>query len=475
MNAARTAHTADRLSVLAFLWAMATISHHMAFPWWFDRYTVLNLALVGTALLVLVRPRSVPFFALLAALGLINVVKLAPEHPNHMLLEGFGDMIVISAVILRGLRGARAGERLWRGWSDLAPVERDRLFESLAAPMRVSLLVLYVWSVVHKLNWDFITADVSCGPVLLQDLLARHALPAAPGWLREASVWGTLLIEAGIPLMLLGARTRAWGLGLALVFHFVLAQHGLTGLYSFTSTMLAMLFLFTPPAFTEAIGRHVGRLRTTVGVHRRPAFGLAVMLIMIAGAAVGAGEESRRLLWNVWALIAIGVYARWAWISPGAFAIERPFSVEPAVLWVFPLLLLLNGASPYLGLKTHTSFSMFSNLRTEGGRTNHMFLGRAALASWQDDLVEIIDSDLPVFRKARDERMRLPFFRFRRHAGTAGGDFQVLYRRNGETRTLSVRDGKASDPEAGTPPPWWLRKILYFRDVDPEGPTRCWN
>jgi hypothetical protein len=51
----------------------------------------------------------------------------------------------------------------------------------------------------------------------------------------------------------------------------------------------------------------------------------------------------------------------------------------------------------------------------------------------------------------------------------------VTYRRNGEVRVLSVRNGIGSDPEAATAPPWWLRKLLYFRGVDRDGPTRCWN
>ena len=42
---------------------------------------------------------------------------------------------------------------------------------------------------------------------------------------------------------------------------------------------------------------------------------------------------------------------------------------------LLPVLVVLNGSSPYLGLKTETSFAMFSNLRTIGGLSNHLLVG----------------------------------------------------------------------------------------------------
>jgi hypothetical protein len=105
-----------------------------------------------------------------------------------------------------------------------------------------------------------------------------------------------------------------------------------------------------------------------------------------------------------------------------------------------------------------------------------MFLGRLSLGAWQEDLVEIVDTDLPALATLKDADLRLTYFHFRRLAGTARRDFGVTYRRNnGELRMLSVRDGIASDPEAGTPPPWWMHKLLRFRGVDRGGRTRCWN
>lgn len=67
----------------------------------------------------------------------------------------------------------------------------------------------------------------------------------------------------------------------------------------------------------------------------------------------------------------------------------------PTFLYVFPILILLFGMTPYLGLRTAGNFSMFSNLRTEGKTSNHLLLGSNPLKFWgyQEDVVHIIDID----------------------------------------------------------------------------------
>ncbi len=55
------------------------------------------------------------------------------------------------------------------------------------------------------------------------------------------------------------------------------------------------------------------------------------------------------------------------------------------------LLFVLNGLAPYLGFQTVRTMSMFSNIRTEGDRTNHMLIPSRAFRSrvTQDDLVRL--------------------------------------------------------------------------------------
>jgi hypothetical protein len=67
----------------------------------------------------------------------------------------------------------------------------------------------------------------------------------------------------------------------------------------------------------------------------------------------------------------------------------------PRWLLVFPALLLLHGLTSYLGLRTVGNFTMYSNLRTEGERSDHLLLGSNPLKLWdyQEDVVRFLRID----------------------------------------------------------------------------------
>jgi hypothetical protein len=87
------------------------------------------------------------------------------------------------------------------------------------------------------------------------------------------------------------------------------------------------------------------------------------------------------------------------------------FAIRPVWLSLVPVIFFLNGASPYLGLKTESSIAMFSNLHTEGHQTNHLLTGQLPFAaSYQNDTVRILGSNSPEFdqRFANDGRTWVP-------------------------------------------------------------------
>ena len=131
-----------------------------------------------------------------------------------------------------------------------------------------------------------------------------------------------------------------------------------------------------------------------------------------------------------------------------------------------PLLTILNGTSPYLGLKTETAFAMYSNLRTEGERSNHLLVPRAVqLFDFQQNLVEIKDSSSGFLKNLAQRRLLLPFFEVRAflnsHPNTT-----LTYLRH-------APPGAPPDDQLRQPIPWPLRKLLYFRPVALSGPQPC--
>lgn len=59
----------------------------------------------------------------------------------------------------------------------------------------------------------------------------------------------------------------------------------------------------------------------------------------------------------------------------------------------------LFGLTPYLGLRNYPALAMFSNLRVEAGRSNHLFIGDDFdLTGWQRDYVTVHDTDIPALQ-----------------------------------------------------------------------------
>jgi hypothetical protein len=139
---------------------------------------------------------------------------------------------------------------------------------------------------------------------------------------------------------------------------------------------------------------------------------------------------------------------------------------------MFPILVLINGISPYIGLKTQSSWSMFSNLRTEGGASNHLVIKHPYyLAGYQTDLVEIKDSSDPRLKAFKEKGYSITYFELKRYMSAKhsidGDSGRIEYVRKGSGKSVSA---PGDDPELFEPDNYLLRKLLSFRPV-PSGKT----
>jgi hypothetical protein len=112
---------------------------------------------------------------------------------------------------------------------------------------------------------------------------------------------------------------------------------------------------------------------------------------------------------------------------------------------------------------------MFSNLRTEGGTSNHLLIRRPYyLADYQTDLVEIKNSTDPRLSAFKEKGYSIPYFELRRYMSakhsTAGDVIGLEYVRKGSVKSVTARSG---DPELFEPENYVLRKLLYFKPIPP--------
>ena len=173
------------------------------------------------------------------------------------------------------------------------------------------------------------------------------------------------------------------------------------------------------------------------------------------------------MFWDLWLLGVVVLLGRElaVWRTPADF----PLRPRWAPLWVIPLVVVLNGLSPYVGLKTETSWAMYSNLRTEVHPNHFVVPASAKLFGYQDDLVEILATSLPALQEYVGGDVRLTFFEFRRICGAATNDFAVSYRRNGEVRTLDPatcrpHPGSSASSSAFAPSTWVRTRAAGTRD-----------
>ena len=108
--------------------------------------------------------------------------------------------------------------------------------------------------------------------------------------------------------------------------------------------------------------------------------------------------------------------------APTGHACVRGLRLGHPVLAIGIAVLVVNALTPYVGLKTESSFTMFSNLQTEAGYWNHAFIPEAVrVFAYQDRLVTVTASNAPslVRRSSRGTRIvRFELERYlRRHPG----------------------------------------------------------
>ncbi len=532
----------------ALVWGVTTLVHQLAFTFWADSWK--GWLLVLAAIAVVYRPACVLRFTALVAVSLLHLWEKLPFVPNHILYEGMLHVILLIALV---------GFLLGPGKSELARTRRvwglplllalaaiafkigtlllpifpqgmlprilttllllwvsgrflfspalvgrgDEFFHRAAPVLRAAVVIMYIWAVIQKLNWDYFDPEVSCAGKLHQEIAAYFGglVPTAPWTLRAAAV-GSLVLELGIPLSLYFRRTRYLGFVAAVVFHLWLSIHPAAGIFSFTSLILAILMLFLPLEWGQRLqdlwdaqSRRIGGGDLEKG--RQQARLLVVLVFSATLITQGTLYLTIARSYEVfWTANRIGFFAFFAWglwiggcyLVAGWRARREAAPLPNRARWTFAWIglvpVLLNGLWPWLGGRTQTSFSMYSNLRSEG-EGNHFFLKRVDLFKLQTDMVEVLTSAPDILGpSARPRGIQqfanlghriLPWFEFRRLVSEMEGDFEVGYIRQGEEKSLGRKGGEIhGDPEAFEPLPLWQRKFVWFRRLETlEGPMCC--
>lgn len=451
----------------AVVWAVASL-FHMAHSGIFD--TRLNLVLLSiAAIYVIFRPTLWGFLALIF-FQLMDVAFRMPDVTNHWIFSAFVNLTILQSLLFCIYRRKSFN------------VGETEFFETFAPVVRLEVLILYFWAVFHKLNSGFFSPEVSCATELLRAQHMGGILSAFPQLL-SLNAYFTIVIELGILLMLCFRRTRNAGVLIGFLFHLVLSYSTYNAFFDFTSMIAAVYFLFTTNGFNTRINQwknnavakvtayfrnySTGRLITVIGVI------LSVLGIIAVLNKVLHDPKQFHLyfFWTIYGLVLIFLLAKFLFVKVDSGETEKPFAVRSAWLLILPAIVFLNGASPYVGLKTENSYAMFSNLRTEGGVSNHFIVpAEVQIFGFQKEMVEIVSSSDSKLQRLADGKQMMVLFEFRRHLKEYK-PAEVTYRINGEERVFRKRETPMTGELA--PNSGLFSRLMKFRTISKDEPQPC--
>ena len=472
--------TAEPATLFALLFAVAVLLHivwppvFQATPTIAAPPTWLLSGLVLAAVAVIHRPASVGRLLSLAAVQILDVAYHLPFVPNHWLLTGILSLAILGA---GGVVAVRAR---------FAAVQLVDLYQTLTPSVRISAAVFYFFTFFHKLNADFLNPDVSCAVRFFEQTLTPLGLSALPG-AGAAVIWATLAGELFLAVGLAVPRWRQAACMLGAGFHMVLALDALHIFYNFSAVMFAVLWVCVPASRAAWIARQpggrFGRFHFLGGytlivvlswwfpaeAWRVAAFGFSGLWFGFAiNLLTRAGLLGRRNLF----LFARASRRSSALPCPVALVDRSQGRRYAGVLLLLPALVLLNGLSPYLGLKTRTVWAMYSNLNLSTYDSNHFLIPYSLdLGGFLSDSARILaTSDRALRAQYVRTGARITWFELSRYIAQHPGH-RVAYIRTG--RSARVENGGAEDSGRRNGTAEVLRKMLIFRPLGEGGGQIC--
>ncbi|CAN5516013.1 hypothetical protein BH10PLA1_BH10PLA1_11580 [soil metagenome] len=486
----------SNFAIFGMMFAVWVLIDQSFFPQWMNAYPSLFTA--PLAAMVLLRPNSVRLFLVMMLASLWSFWWKSPYNVNNVFIGGFFASLILMGAAIYIVKNRHL------------PASLGELERGSFPAMRVGVIGIFAFAVLHKSNMAFLDPRMSCAVIHTERLLKltatvmSHLGLGSLTWMLPSiknpavavgSIHLTLATEAAIPIILALGWMRfpsrkliTFGIIFALGFHFVMSFNGYQ---NFSVMAVAYYVPFLPVGFYRSVSNTIARLKRGAAANA-----LRAMMYMSALAVVVFATEL--FLFAVIKIARPGVTLRGEKFLRQEGWLLFNFGVAPAVALIFCLIsyirrrepnqlggtklplwtaiplfvVVLNSMSPYLGLKTENSFAMFSNLLTEGdiSHWNHAFLPPSMrVFHFQDNLVMVQKTSLDPKSKVgalQDGKFEMVEFEFKREMANAckhiAEPIEIDYTINGVPH--HVADAHL-DPYMTEGNGAILEKLMYFRLV----------
>ena len=403
-------------AMFAFMWAVAILWHYLRRPVDYSEFFVLFIP----AVMVMARPK-VGLFFLLMCIGYIHIFNYEmpfstrPNHPTLILLINLS--IISSALWILITQSYRARQLKFDqiAWFDLF------------RPLVISAVnIVYLMAVFNKLNTDFF--DINYSPVtrLLNFYYTAPHLAFIPDlipradWVLHFGIISTLVIETAIPLMLWIRPTRLLGILLGVGFHMILSVRLYPPMSEFPTLLFAVYFLALPDT-TIPMLRELWQKIISYSWIKPIKAGLIAMgawfFFLLPMVFQWPQKQDNLLITQneIWAyawVAILGVYFVICFylLKRTNLGLKEPADIrwiQPRnlIVYIFPLLVLINGFTPYMGLKNKGSWNMYSNLRVEAEHNNHLFMPQIRIFPFMDEVCIVKTTDKELGKIERNKRL----------------------------------------------------------------------
>lgn len=458
----------DRFKIFSFLWAQAMLFQLASVLWFHANITcnpptpsgLFELGQLVFCLGLILKPGSIQLLSFAAIFNLADYIYQLPHSPNHRLITAFVNLSFLLCLSVCKLKKKNLTEAIEKEFIPL---------------IRCFIPVIYFFVTFHKLNPDFLNPETSCSAAFYRHIIAT--LPLAPDdyWVFSSLPYITLIIEGALAFVFLFPLLRPWGLALALCFHSILTLDVVKHFFDFSSTMIAILSLYLNEGFLKNLVSGRPFIKTSI---RLPSFNSVrypAILIYLSAMSFGLFLDSpistrlffeiRQLLWWVLNALIIVLFI----LNFRSLLKESPaLRILPRGIWPYMVLAIFtfNGITPYLGLKTRSSFDMYSNLQILAGGSNHFLIKNPPLLlPYATDLVQIRQTNIQSQDELTAGNLRVPFIELKRlYQNTP--EAEVTYVHNGEELKASPSEAPEELTKAFT---LWQKKLLWYRPVATDG------
>lgn len=457
------------LFVFSQLWAFATLFHLITFLRW-DGYKFLGLIVAAACIAHLVFRKHYYFFMMALIVNVIFTFLKLPEIANHLFYEW-----LMNVTILFTIGGYLLLHYLKKPTSVSFP---DNVWVTLKPVLKVSFIILYLFVVFHKLNTDFFSVDLSCGANFFTGMLEQYKLLKIGfirdfhtnyySLLRNFSIYFTIVSEGLIPVLLVTRRFRRIGILYGILFHLILGFYIHLGVFSFSCIMYVYYVVFFDDETIEWFYKILQNQKWITAIT------LFILVANIVGYILLEHTHFYELGIALFLMMACLYFYHYGRLLLRTSFIQKTDESRAKyfhfTVVLVPIVVVANGLCPYFGLKTETSYAMFSNIRTENGSTNHFFMPVSLqFFNYQNELVTIVESTMPHSQIYVDNNtnMKMVFTELKRLLHKYNTDFYVKFEYQGKVYRVAKTGGKLESVEGSidVDQSALANRFLFFRPV----------